>query len=355
MSKGRLASLVLIALLGCAIWAFSPPAKAEIEQSFKAQLIAEANAIAADVEDFRQLVRTEVSGEIIKAKGKGTEALALLKRSNGVQTSIVNAALAAAKGFIEQAQTGVNDARGFKEFSLVNEVQSLSAIVDWGQVQTPSLVTETEAQELKEIINNCLGGCLTSVNLTLVDISKYLAAATKDFEGVQAYLRVVPSPTRSNLLRAKSLVTSGLRKLESAWKGEMRIKDSMKCLIYGLYKFKSTVLLAPLKTSGLALSLPGVAAGALSGPSFQVSGGGRGPIRFAALGSGVAALRVQVFSLAGRAVFDSGFLSSYALEWLPVNDRGAPLATGVYLYVIGARLADGTLIRSEVRKLVVLR
>lgn len=346
MGKAGLVILLLVTLVGCAIWTLSPSARADIEQSFKAQLIAEANAIAADAEDFRQLVRTEVSGEIIKAKGKGTEALALLKRRNGVQTSIVNAALAAAKGFIEQAQTGVNDARVFKEIYLVGPVQSLSATVDWGQVQTPSLVTQTEAQELKEILNNCLGGCLTSVNLTLVDISKYLAAATKDFEGAQAYLRVVPSPTRSNLLRAKSLVTSGLRKLETAWRGEMRIKDSIKCFIYGLYTFKKEVLLAPLKLSSLAFSRELKVLG---------TGIGGGPIRFLASGPEVEALRVQVFNLAGRPLYDSGFLAGGALEWDPMNGRCEPLANGVYLYVVTVKAYDGSLIRSEVRKLVILR
>jgi hypothetical protein len=346
MSKKGLAFLVLMVLLGCAIWIAAQPAKAEIAQDFKGELIDQANAIAADAEEFRQLVRTEVSGKIILAKGKATEALALLKRRNGIQTSIINKALEDAKGYITQAQTGVNEARVFKEVHLVEPVQSLSAKIDGGLIQSPSLITQTEAQELKKILNNCLGGCLTDVNLTLVDISKYLAGATKDFEVAQGYLRVVPSPSRSDLLRAKSLVTSGVRKLESAWRGEMRIKDSIKCFIYGLYTFKKTVLLAPLKTSGLAL--PG-------GVKVLGTGPGGGPIRFIVLGPGVEALRVQVFDLAGRPIFESGFRAGSTLEWCLLNNRGEAIANGVYLYVVTIKGFDGLIQRSEVRKLVISR
>jgi len=344
MSKKGLAFLVLMVLLGCAIWIAAQPAKAEIAQDFKGELIAQANAIAAYAEEFRQLVRTEVSGEIILAKGKATEALALLKRENGVQTSIINSALEAAKGFIDQAQTGVNEARVFKEDYLVEPVQSLSAKIDGGWAS--GKITQTEAQELKKILNNCLGGCLTDVNLTLVDISKYLAGATKDFEVAQGYLRVVPSPSRSDLLRAKSLVTSGLGRLESAWRGEMRIKDSIKCFIYGLYTFKKAVLLAPLKTSGLAL--PG-------GVKVLGTGPGGGPIRFIVLGPGVEALRVQVFDLAGRPIFERGFRAGSTLEWRLLNNRGEAIANGVYLYVVTVKGFDGLIQRSEVRKLVISR
>ncbi|MCR4405213.1 MAG: hypothetical protein NUW06_08090 [Candidatus Acetothermia bacterium] len=350
MSRRVLAFLLLAGIWGCALWLISPQAVADISAGFKATLIDAANAISADAETFRELVRTEVSAEIIKAKGFGTEALALLSRRGTIQTSLVDTAITKAMGRINKAQSGIGAARSFKEYYLEAAVYDLGQTID-SKVSTK--ITQTEAAELGKILANCLGGCLESVNQTLVDISINLAQASSDFLGARTLVELA-SPTARELRKAKSLVSSAMRRLEAAWRGEVRVKESMKCLIYGLCRFKSAVLTAPLKTSGLALSPP-AGATALSALRFQASGSGRGPIRFAALGAGLAGLRVEVFSPAGRAIFDSGWVSSSALEWLPRNDRGAPLANGVYLYTVAVKGYDGTVLRSEVRKLVILR
>jgi PKD repeat protein len=82
---------------------------------------------------------------------------------------------------------------------------------------------------------------------------------------------------------------------------------------------------------------------------------GRGSARFVAQGPGIRDIKVQVFSLAGQEVFDSGFVGGRELSWDLTNAQGKPLANGVYLYVITARGFDGQVIRSGVRKLVILR
>jgi predicted outer membrane repeat protein len=63
---------------------------------------------------------------------------------------------------------------------------------------------------------------------------------------------------------------------------------------------------------------------------------------------------VDVFGLNGRKIF-SGSSTGNSLRWNLRTSRGFLAANGVYLYVIKIRGQDGKIIRSAVRKLVVLR
>jgi hypothetical protein len=78
-----------------------------------------------------------------------------------------------------------------------------------------------------------------------------------------------------------------------------------------------------------------------------------GSVRF--LAAEAMALRVEVFNLAGRKIYDSGLVSGNSLYWDGLMSDGRRLANGVYLYVITYRREDGTILRSEVKKLVILR
>jgi hypothetical protein len=79
-----------------------------------------------------------------------------------------------------------------------------------------------------------------------------------------------------------------------------------------------------------------------------------GTIALRVEGTGIAGLKVEIFSLAGRKVFEQE-ASGNALRFYALDDRGRPLANGVYLYVVTVRGFNGEMIRSEVKKLVVLR
>jgi hypothetical protein len=72
-------------------------------------------------------------------------------------------------------------------------------------------------------------------------------------------------------------------------------------------------------------------------------------------GQGIQEIQVQVFNLAGREVYNSGFVTGSKLYWNGLINDGRRLANGVYLYVITYRREDGTILRSEVKKLVILR
>jgi len=71
-------------------------------------------------------------------------------------------------------------------------------------------------------------------------------------------------------------------------------------------------------------------------------------------GLGIAGIKVEVFNLAGMKVSEEE-ASSNTLKFYALDDKGRPLANGVYLYVVTVRGFNGEAIRSEIRKLVVLR
>ncbi|MGQ9734902.1 MAG: CARDB domain-containing protein [Candidatus Bipolaricaulia bacterium] len=74
--------------------------------------------------------------------------------------------------------------------------------------------------------------------------------------------------------------------------------------------------------------------------------------RFIVQGRGIESIAVRVWDLSGRSVF-SGEANGSALA---IDGPGrAGLANGVYLYAVTVRGFDGSLVRSAVRKLVVLR
>lgn len=72
-------------------------------------------------------------------------------------------------------------------------------------------------------------------------------------------------------------------------------------------------------------------------------------------GQGIAGIAVEIFDLAGQRVFDSGFTKGNRLDWHLQSENGLTVANGVYLYVVTVKGYDGTEVKSEIHKLVVLR
>lgn len=79
-----------------------------------------------------------------------------------------------------------------------------------------------------------------------------------------------------------------------------------------------------------------------------------GMIDFAVRGQGIASMAVQVYQLDGQRVFAQE-VSGTRLRWYLDTAEGQLVANGVYLYMVTARGANGEFVRSEVKKLVVLR
>lgn len=84
------------------------------------------------------------------------------------------------------------------------------------------------------------------------------------------------------------------------------------------------------------------------------SEGGGKPVGDPAADPEVGGVRLRVFSLQGRLVYDSGFRPGWTVQWNLQTQSGAVAANGVYLFVITARDREGRLL-SRIGKIVVLR
>jgi len=78
-----------------------------------------------------------------------------------------------------------------------------------------------------------------------------------------------------------------------------------------------------------------------------------GTVTFRALGLPVEAIRVSVFDLGGRKVW-AGEAVGPTLAWNLADSSGRPLANGVYLYVVEARLS-GEWVSLGLQRLLILR
>jgi len=70
-------------------------------------------------------------------------------------------------------------------------------------------------------------------------------------------------------------------------------------------------------------------------------------------GQGVASVGLQLYNLAGGLVLDKEAQGN-VLQFQALDNNGQALANGIYLYAVTVRGYDGKVIRSEVRKLVIL-
>lgn len=79
-----------------------------------------------------------------------------------------------------------------------------------------------------------------------------------------------------------------------------------------------------------------------------------GTLSVAASGEGIRSLQVDLFNLAGDRVIHDRALGRQ-LQVRLQTDTGQPLANGVYLYRVTVEGVNGQVVRSEIRKLIVLR
>jgi hypothetical protein len=80
-----------------------------------------------------------------------------------------------------------------------------------------------------------------------------------------------------------------------------------------------------------------------------------GIIEFQAQGSNIQSTRVEIFSLTGERLFNSGYVLGNTVRWQATDSRGQNLANGVYLYVLTTRTHEDATSKSEIRKLVLKR
>lgn len=75
-------------------------------------------------------------------------------------------------------------------------------------------------------------------------------------------------------------------------------------------------------------------------------------VYFRAIGQGIKEIAVELFDLSGRAIYRSGWQKNNFV-WTYQNERAGRVAPGVYLYFMGVKGHDGTIIKTELRKLVI--
>lgn len=77
--------------------------------------------------------------------------------------------------------------------------------------------------------------------------------------------------------------------------------------------------------------------------------------KFRAIGENVHQIRVKVYSLLGKMVFDSDWREGNTFQWNLADDTGKSVPNGVYLYSVTVKGPDGETERSELNKTLVLR
>jgi len=91
-----------------------------------------------------------------------------------------------------------------------------------------------------------------------------------------------------------------------------------------------------------------------SGSGSDSDSDGDRVVEFRVEGLGIEGIRVGIYDLSGRKVFDSGEVSGSTFRWHAVDELGRPLASGVYLYIMLVRGSSGEVLRSGLQKLVIL-
>ena len=90
-------------------------------------------------------------------------------------------------------------------------------------------------------------------------------------------------------------------------------------------------------------------------PKFEARTLGTGrALEFRAQSAQSIQIGVEIFALTGRKIY-ADKISGNSLVWNMRDQRGRAVANGIYLYVVTARDVSGNVVRSEVKKLMVLR
>lgn len=78
-------------------------------------------------------------------------------------------------------------------------------------------------------------------------------------------------------------------------------------------------------------------------------------LKFKASGEDIHEIKVKVYALSGKEVFESGWQPGQEYQWGLYNDSGKTVPNGVYLYYVQVRGPNGEIERSDIQKYLVLR
>jgi hypothetical protein len=216
---------------------------------------------------------------------------------------------------------------------------------------------EQALQEIEELhrflcsLDNSLNGCedtsvIVSATKRLFEIKEGLKQVDDLLQDVLNRLRKGDlAEARAKMGEADNFLMSTFRTIDEIW---WRIRDRISKLQRYARQMKASLRRHPLNhPEDWRMLVPATEFCLHLDPL-------RGGMSVTVQGSGVESVRLQVFALDGKLVLNKTVEGSY-LQFSPLDDEGQPLANGVYLYVVTVKGYDGTEVKSEIHKLVVLR
>jgi hypothetical protein len=369
-----------------AIGAFFAVAKADIQTNegitpdYKADLLAAVDDLVDLTHDLLKDTRTKVFDSLWVIKDKKVEAFATLNAAlkyDLLQTSLVKTAqdlIQSAED--EKRQTTFKGLRTVTDTlldlegaiaALYQDIEENILAGNIAQVTADQLIKATteDGRPLAPLL--VISYLLFQKNNDLVEIDKLLEQANEYESEALAWLNTVYDKDKKTtgicgtntdcqkkaVKEAMNALKDSIQTIRKAEKIIWAIKDNIQSIKAWLCGFKQLVMRAPILQAGVPgpscpWCLPPPPPGGLATTELRTYSE-NGTIRFAALGGAVQGMRVQVFNLSGKTVFDSGLVAGNMLAW-----RTHDVANGVYLYTIEVKTAAGVT-RSEVRKLAVLK
>jgi len=246
----------------------------------------------------------------------------------GGENPVVNVSFIAAPGssaggtsVVNLSLLSISDANGAQVTTSVSP--GVVTIRPLGDVDENGTVTIHDAIMLaNEITNACLSTPTTSFSLTVTQLEEADVAAP------------FAEPANPPAFAASDFTCSNITSADVARIGQLALSSAGASL--GGQAVQPQIKALQLK----ALNVRGLAFG-------------RG-LKITAQGSGISGLELQVYNLAGQQVANQQAAGN-RLTFRAQAANGQRLANGVYLYVVTIKGQDGSVIRSEVRKLVIMR
>ncbi|MBI3660705.1 DUF11 domain-containing protein [Candidatus Acetothermia bacterium] len=155
-----------------------------------------------------------------------------------------------------------------------------------------------------------------------------------------------------NLDDARTSLNSAYQLIRTALRESKRLVRKKKLLIKNLVSAEGLLSRSTLTSQNENAST--IPAQQTLGNGFAITESVHGSILFQTLDANVKSLRLRVYAISGRLVFDREALGS-KVSFEGLDSRGAPLANGVYLVVLTVQRGDGSRIASQVQKIVWVR
>lgn len=337
MSKKLTVFIVaLVALFGVGALV-TPVAKADISSDVKDDLKGLLDDLRDCIKEFKDSVKDNLSEDVRLARA----ALRAVEGNLGDDTDNDEVdGLDAAEGELGTVDIeAVEEAKAECE-EILDEMTEVIA-----DAQAEDLIDSTEADQLLSDIN-ALFEDLANKNDKLLDAELLVDDIQDNIDDAQALDvggdgAITDTDDGDGTEReASKLVRKAIKSADKALKIARQILDNIKGVRKKIGAMKRFVTLAKTKVEELGAGV--TLSAERSGTTFRVQS------------AGVTGFQVQVYSLTGKLVFDSGMVSGTALRWNYLSNDGQTLANGIYLYTVTVEGVNGTY-RSELKKLAVLR